>query len=462
MYKYYIFILFFIMNTSAAVSGMESMNDDELTDGAAGIPWLDVDIIDRITLRYYYLDSDYPSFRYPLENSYGDRIKQGITPFLNIEGKATAFDRLSLYYNFQADLTDRIELNRASISYRYGPVAFEAARGTVWMGHGYYGSLLLSNNADAFSLVRIGIEEPVEVPYIGSIQYMLFNGWPKNFNIVGHRLTWFPLPWIELGGNKTVIYTQGEKLYNAPFRLFKDTAGAGTDHFRDARASLDIAVHLPFLREYLYPLVDGKIYFEYGGEDIHSFWTSNNGNWLGPLGFDFVGAGTIAGIWLSTERDEIRVEYAQNYRNIGLFSRYAGRAGWGEFSIPWYGIYDKMHFVNNGNIMGHHMGSQADIAFFEYTRSFDSGHFTLRYSNRRRGLIEHQLPRELSEHPEVKSQYGIEVSRSVWLFDVTALFLWNRYENVDRDRSPLMVNPIPGRDAEEYIFGITVVYVIGR
>lgn len=444
-------MLFFIFSSTAVA-------DDDTT----GIAWLDIDIVDRVTLRYYYLDSEYPAFRYPLENSYGNRIKQGVTPFINIGGRASVFDRVSLYYDFQADLTERIGLNRAALSYRHGPVGFRAARGTVWMGHGYYGSLLLSNNADAFSLVQIEIVEPVELPYVGGVKYMLFHGWPEHFNIVGHRLSVFPLPWIELGGNKTVVYTHGEKLYNAPFRLFKDTAVAGTDRFRDARASLDIAIHLPFLSEYLYPLVDGKIYFEYAGEDIHSFWTSNNGNWLGPFGFDFIGVGNIAGLWLATENDEIRLEYAQNYRNRSLFSSFSNNTGWGSYTVPWYGTYDRVRYVNDGNVMGHHMGSHADVVYFHYRRTFNEGHFILMYSNRRRGLVERQPPHAVSEFPEVRSQYGVEVSRSIWLFDVSAMFLWNRYENVDVRRDPLIVQPIPDLDAEEYIIGISVHYRIGN
>ncbi len=455
------FTFLLISITIHAVGAVQPEDEEPSPPDTLGLEWLDFDLVDRVTLRYYYMDSEYPSFRYPLVNSYGDAIKLGVTPFFNIEGRAQAFDYVSLYYNFQADLADRIDLRQASLRFRYDPVAVELARGTVWFGHGYYGSLLLSNNADSFNLVKIETTEPIRIPYIGNVGYMIFQGWPDNFNMVGHRLSFYPLPWLELSASKIVVYTDGKKLWYAPFLLARNSSIQRPDRFRDSRASLDIAVRLPgeFL-SYVYPLVEAKVYFEYGGEDIQSFWTTG-GKWVGPLGFEFIGSGNLTGIHLATEQDDLRLEYAQNYRSRYLLSGFAYRQGWGRYSIPWYGTYGPERYINGEDIMGHHMGSHADVIYFHYQRSFENGSFRIMYGNRRRGLIDRRLPHSFSEYPEVKNQYGIEVSRSIWNFDLSTLFLWNRYVNVDVRRDPLIVQPVPDREAAEYILGLRVSYRVG-
>lgn len=427
----------------------------------ADFSWLDWTPITRVSFRNYYMRSKHPVKRYELVNSYGDVLEGGMTPFWNIEGSARAFDAVSLYYNFQADFTDRLQLKRASFTYNAGPVAMELARGSVWLGHGYYGSLLLSNHAEPFPLIHIKLHEPVQIPYIGQVQYAIFHGWPGNFNLVGHRLSYFPHPYIEIGGSKVMLYTEGKKLLSAPGLLFADPSVNKNGHRRDARGSIDVALHLPFLRDYLSPLVDGKIYFEYGGEELHSFWTTDGAKWVGPFGFEFVGVGNIMGIWLATERYEVRAEYAQNYRNDYLFSSVSGDHLWGSFSIPWYGAYGSQPYLNDGNIMGHHMGSHADVLFSQLRFFFDKSTINLSYSSRRRGLVERQPPHEISAYPEELNQFAMEFSREIWDLNITGIFMWNRYLNVDDNGNPLIVNPIPGRKADEFIVGFRVEWSVG-
>lgn len=458
-----IFLVLFLTFPYPGMYAFQNDTDEETSVAdTTGLPWLDIDLVDRITFRYYYMDSEYPSFRYPLVNSNGDALRPGVTPFFNIEGGATAFDRVSLYYNFQADLANRIELKLASLRFQLGPVGFEAGRGSVWMGHGYYGSLLLSNNADPFNFIRIETADPIKLPYVGSVGYKIFGGSPKRFNILGHRASWYPLPWIELSASKTIIFTESLQIGDLPYFLLRESFRDDGEDFRDARVSLDIGVRLPpAIRSYVYPIVDAKIYFEYAGENIQSFWSTRGGDWVGPFGFEFIGTGNIAGLWIATEQDEIRFEYAQNYRNRYLLSGATSGSGWGKYSIPWYGAYYKQPYVNGEDVMGHHMGSHADVIYFHYQRKFEEVTFRLMYSSRRRGLVERRLPHELSEFPEQKNQFGIEVARPLWMFDVSALFLWNRYDNVDIRRDPLIVHPVPEREASEYILGVKVSYRIG-
>lgn len=438
------------------------LSDNAIATGPADFSWLDIDPITRLRFRGYYLHTERPSDRYNLVNAYGDKLESALSPFWNIEGRVSAFDAVTLDYNFQADLSNRLKLKHAVLRYTAGPAAFTVERGSVWLGHGYYGALLLSNNAEPFSLVRFELTEPLHVPYIGSVQYTLFNGWPENFNIVGHRLTWFPHRWVEIGGNKIVTYTEGRQLWSVPFMLFEDPSVDRHGHRRDARVSIDVALHLPFLRDYLYPLVDGKIYYEYAGEELYSFWTTKDAGWVGPLGFEFVGVGNLMGVWLATDRYDFRLEYAQNYRNNYLFNSVAGNHLWDRYSIPWYGAYGRLPYLNYGNIMGHHMGSHADVIYTQFRYFLEESTVKIFYNNRRRGLVERQPPLEQSAHPEEMTQYGIEVSRNLWNFTITGLFKWNHYKNIDQNSNPLIVNPSPDTEANEFILGFTVEYRLGK
>lgn len=438
------------------------LSDNAIATGPADFSWLEIEPVTRLRFRGYYLKTDHPSGTYNLINAAGDKLESALSPFWNIEGRATAFDNITLDYNFQADFSNRLKLKQASLRYTVGKTAFSVGRGSVWLGHGYYGSLLLSNHSEPFPLVRFEIVEPVEVPYIGSVRYTIFNGYPKNFNLVGHRVTWFPHRLVEIGGNKIVAYTDGVFPPGVPAVLFQDASLDRDGHRRDSRMSIDVALHLPFLRDYFYPLVDGKIYFEYAGEEQESFWTTKGGRWVGPFGFEFIGVGNIMGVWLATERYDFRLEYAQNYRNDYLFNSAAENHLWGSFSLPWYGAYGPIPYLNGGSVMGHHMGSHADAVFAQFQYFLEESTVKIFYSNRRRGLVERQPPQRLSAFPEEKTQYGIEVSHTIWNFTLTGLIKWNRYVNVDQNPDPLIVNTLPGTEEDEFIIGFTVDYRLGR
>ncbi|MBI3578449.1 MAG: hypothetical protein HY089_03450, partial [Ignavibacteriales bacterium] len=164
--------------------------------------------------------------------------------------------------------------------------------------------------------------------------------------------------------------------------------------------------------------------------------------------------------WLATATDEIRVEYAQNYRNNTLLHK-LNVYGYEDYSREWYNI-DGIPFTNGGAIMGHHMGSEADDIYFEFQHHWKTADLKLFYHAERHGIVATDpWPPHEREFPEKLYQYGIEVSK-VWKdLSVEALFLWNQYKNIDVNPDPIFIDPSAHYDANSYVFGLTFKYRVG-
>ena len=88
-------------------------------------------------------------------------------------------------------------------------IAFEVGRGSLWWGPGYHGSLLLTDHAFPLDMVRVGSDEPFQLPWIleplGDWKVNSFlarlerdRDFPRA-NVFGLRLSYLPKSWLELG-----------------------------------------------------------------------------------------------------------------------------------------------------------------------------------------------------------------------------------------------------------------------
>lgn len=420
----------------------------------------------QLTLRSYVLSTHYPALTYRLVNSDGDRINRGWTPFIELEGDASLISRLHLRYTLQGTTGREILFKKGSVVLQDFGISLEFGRGSSWLGHGKNGSLLLSNNAEPFTLLKFENHTPLSIPYVGDFRYVLFHGWPTNFKILGQRLSWQPWPWIELSGSQTAIYTRPYKVWEFFRILTAAEANIPSEYNTDQRASIDLAVWLPWIKNWLPPFEEAQLYFEYAGEDLFAWWQEEDDVWVGPLGFEFLDLGTQYGLWLKTARQEIRLEYTQNYRNAPpLFRDFRGQFGYADYTYKWYGGTHggvNPHFVNGGAIMGHHMGNAADDLYIEFQQSWDPFRVKTYFNKQRRGIVEPGvLPwRQLREDPEILYRYGLELSSTYKGVNLTALVVLNHYRNVNSTGDPLNVIPTPGRQAKESIVGFLVRFVI--
>lgn len=389
-----------------------------------------------------------------------------VYPRTSLEGEGRIYKRLSFYYEAQIEDDDTVKLKKAFAVLKTGSVSWELGKDTVWLGHGYHGSFLLSDNAEGFFLFKFKTDEPFRLPWIfsgiGEFRYELFHGWLDELNIIGHRLSIKPIQYVEFGANQTVVYDKGRgyKLTEYPhvFVSSEENSGAKSNFDNDQRASLDLAIYMPFLSK-ISPFKDGKLYAEYAGEDSYAWWQKEDGKWVGPLGFDFLSSGWLYGLFLTTGKTDFRAEYAQNYVNWPLFYDWYKKSGSSTYWDFWYSKDDR--FSNDGINMGHHMGSHADDLFFELSHKFNAFSFKLFYDKERHGLGAIIIDETTgvgyyNNTPEIRYQYGLIPSYKFERFNISAYFIQNYYKNVDFDNDPLVFDIRKGTNKKELIGGMSI------
>lgn len=428
-----------------------------------------IEPLSDIKLRLYYFNTTVPGKeRYCIENTEGSCLDKGLTSFINFTGQGRVNENIVFFYEGQTKTSGEVKeasLKKAYIKLRTGKVTWEFGRDSLWIGHGYHGSFLLSSNAEPFLLFKFDTEEPFRLPLflskIGEFKYTIFHGWLDNFNILGHRLGYKPIPLIEIGANQTAVYRtdKGYKITDWPHILFSSEENVpGAYYNTDQRGSLDIALYMPFLSK-IPPLKGGKIYAEYGGEDTFAWWQKEDRTWHGPLGFEFLGQGIMLGLFLTTGQTDLRLEYSENYRSYPIFFDWYKKHGinYASKGERWY---RDIGFLNDNVIMGHHMGPEAEDLFIELRHRFKNFTVTGFYDRER-----HHLYEKIDQYhiykttPEIRNQYGLEVILQGWKqFELSTQIIYSRYENVDTDPSPLKINVNEGRNANELITGFSISY----
>jgi|GEM_PF-2657031 len=427
-----------------------------------------IEPISDIRFRIYTFNSDIPGKeRYCVENMEGTCLEKGINSFINLTGQGRLHKNITFFYEGQSKWSDEskeVTLKKGYIKIRTGKVSWELGKDSLWLGHGYHGSFLLSSNAKPFFLFKLDTEEPFRLPLflekIGEFKYTLFHGWLKNFNILGHRLAYKPFDILELGANQTATYNKnkGYNITDWPRILFSSEENVpGAYYNSDQRGSLDIALYMPFLAK-IPPLKGGKIYAEYGGEDTFAWWQKEDRTWHGPLGFEFLGQGIMLGMFLTTGQVDLRVEYSENYRSYPLFYDWYKQHG---IDYPSKGErwYRDLPFLNDDVLMGHHMGPEAEDLFFEIKYRYRDIILSGFYDRER-----HHLYNKVDQYhiykatPEIRHQYGLDMTYFFSNFEINGMIIYNRYKNVDIDPSPLDIKIEEGRKAKELITGLALVY----
>jgi len=253
-----------------------------------------------------------------------------------------------------------------SLKSAYGVASFlgldlTAGKASQWWGPGHHGTLLLSNNAEPFTMVRIENPEPVLLPwvfrYLGPFRVAFFvTQLENNRNDVpepyywGMRLDFKPHPYVEIGLQRTATLCGEGRTCDAG-TWWKSFSGKGENlsdkEAGDQKAGFDMKVTMPFQ---LQPV---QIYTEISGEDEASGLPSR----LAYLG------GIYLPRILSADKLSLRAEYAtdhiKNHPNF-WYTHHIYTAGY---------TYD-------GRIIGHHMGSDSKDLFAELSyRLTDRGDY---------------------------------------------------------------------------------------
>lgn len=247
--------------------------------------------------------------------------------------------------NSEADLS----LLEGRVVLQLGGLEISAGRQSLWWGQGRHGSLVLTNNSKPMDMVRLTNPVPGMLPwvlkYLGPFRFDLFWSRLEEDRAVaepyfaGIRLDLKPLPWIELGASRTIMFG-GEGRPDVGWDDFITILGgknlSGSEDTSNSVAAMDARLRLPFLW-------GAEIYGEYGGEDEADHFIA--------------AAAWMAGVYLPqiepTQRLSLRLEYAD-------FSKIDNLAP------PWYrhGIY-RSGYTYDGKILGHHVGGAAKDTYLE-------------------------------------------------------------------------------------------------
>ncbi|MEW6683046.1 MAG: capsule assembly Wzi family protein [Nitrospirota bacterium] len=229
-------------------------------------------------------------------------------------------------------------------------LALTVGREAMWWGPGFRGSLLLTDYARPFDLVRLEPSRPWRLKWIGATSVHLFvtrleadrAAIPKPY-LAGLRLAFRPHRLLEVGLARTAMFGGEGRPLTADL-LWDVIRARGENDQRNPGnqlAGADVTVRIPWRRQ---PL---EFYAEWGGED-HAKWLPSH-------------PAVVAGVYLpklfGSSRWELRGEYADN-----AFANVAG---------VWYqhAVY-RSGYTYHGFVIGHPMGTDARMLSLEIERRF--------------------------------------------------------------------------------------------
>jgi len=295
-----------------------------------------------------YLRFIYGNEAFDLENQFGDRFDKGGNSRVGFATRMNVFDRLAFYVHPEyrsPSLDSRIEAVEAYGKTAIGGFEIEVGKDSLWWGPGYHGSMLMSNNATPFTMLKVSNPEPIQLPWLlhglGPFKAVYFltqleqNREHPHTRLTGIRLSVKPHPNIELGGSRTIMFG-GEGLPDID--LIDYLAIFWPKYYQGYEIQLaSIDVSWRFLLPGAIPARSAKLYVDYAGEDAAGFQTYR------PL------LGLQLNDILRTGRTDLLVEYAEN---SSLF--YV------------HGVYTS-GYRYNGRVIGHHMGTAARDLWFRLT-----------------------------------------------------------------------------------------------
>lgn len=295
-----------------------------------------------------------------LENQRGDVFEHGSNYRLGFASRGRVSDFAAFYihpeYGGALSESDRgLDLIEGYGMVAAGPLEVEVGKDSLWWGPGYRGSMLMSNNAEPFTMIKITNPQPLQLPwilrYLGPLRTEWFltqleeDRYIPNAKLSGARVNFKPLPWVELGASRVVMFggrgvpdvgvTDYAKMFFAMSEQAENNQLAGGD----ASVLIPLA-ELPWLKKL--PLRSVKLYVDGAGEDeaggIPSNWGALYGLQLNDL--------------LKTGRTDLRVEYAENHVDGKPNVFYA------------HSLY-LSGYTYKGRVIGHYMGTDSRDVFVQ-------------------------------------------------------------------------------------------------
>lgn len=285
------------------------------------------------------------------ENQRGMRLREGFTYRTRVLGWGEYNDFISIALEpvaiFAKD-TEDFEIETGYLKLSYWNVEVEVGRDTMWWGPGYHGSMLLTDNAYPMDLFKIKSSHPFILPWekLGKWNIDFFvaqldkkRDYPRA-NLGGIRLECTPMDRLTLGFSRTAIFG-GEGRPHLGLRNYLDIFLARGELNQDVSKNASDQLASVDFKWNVYNNL--QIYGEWAGEDKFAPWENEAPGFV---------AGVLISDLLNIQNLDFRTEYARD-------------------DAAWYvhGIYTT-GYKYKGNIIGHHMGGDAQDLFMRISKSF--------------------------------------------------------------------------------------------
>jgi hypothetical protein len=259
-----------------------------------------------------------------IENVRGDVFHQGSNYRAGFATRGQFFDRFAFslhpeYLDSSARDGD-VDLIEGYGKGMIGPVEIEAGKDSLWWGPGHHGSILMSNNAAPFTMVKVTNPQPLELPWIfkglGPFRAEWF--WTDlgedrvlpHTKLSGVRINIKPSPWLEFGASRVIMFG-GRGVPRVGLRSYAKMFVALSEQAENNQlAGFDASLGLPLPANPLLRSV--KLYSDAAGEDESGGWPSK---WSYLLGVQFNDI-------LRTGRTDARFEYTDTHEVLYQHSVY--------------------------------------------------------------------------------------------------------------------------------------------
>lgn len=350
-------------------------------------------LLDPLTASFSYADIADNTFS-RVDNSSGQQVHNKGTLEWSTATWFSAGDMAGVYAELKKqkiDNSSRITPHNMYLFLQLFNIRLEAGRFSQWWGAGGHGNLLLSSNTLPMETIRLSSIRPINL--LGGSRTLKVTAFLSNLdnkrlhpeaNLFGLRIAVKPHEILELGFSRVTMFG-GAGIPKFPAiqyikKYFSDpNQGGGFDV--NELGSVDFLLHSKLMGQYF------DLYGELGGED--------------EAGFRPTKLGYVIGFYLPVfsllPDADIRLEYANNHVE--------------GFPEVWYnhGIY-KTGYSYKGNIIGHHMGSDASDMFLSITTAVNRS-------------VRLGFSMDFEKHLRT---YNINESKTEYIFNCKKEFSYNR------------------------------------
>ncbi len=305
------------------------------------------------------LEDPYASYLYAshppdLENRRGDIFQSGSNFRAGFASRGVFLDTFAFYLHpeYAGAIEDGSEVNliEGYGKIGLGPLELEAGRDSLWWGPGCHGSILMSNNARPFDMIKISNPQPILLPWIFRILGPVKAEWflarleaDRDFphaNLSGVRLNIKPHPLVELGASRVVMFGGHGRPGLDFFDYFTPLVAAHEQAENNQLAGFDASVLIPLPENPLLRSI--KLYADAAGEDEASLLPTKWGNLWGARFNDL----------FKTGRTDFCIEYADD-----IVPRYPN-------VFYTHSLYTS-GYTYEGRVIGHHMGTHSRDLFLQ-------------------------------------------------------------------------------------------------